>query len=432
MIEYSISIIKKFIILCFWLVLISTSFTAKAQFVKGADVGWLSQMEATDYKFYDSLGTEKKCLQILKEHGINTMRLRVWVNPSSDRTNGHCSKDEVVAMAVQAKNMGMRIMIDFHYSDSWADPSKQTKPAAWANHSFSQLLTDVYDHTSDVLTALKSAGVTPEWVQVGNEIIGGMLWPDGSSSNWDQLSQLLNKGYDATKAVDSAIKVIIHVSGGENNGACRWFFDNVQSHGVRYDIIGLSYYPFWIGSDYTVTIDDLGNNLNDMVSGYGKPVMVVEVGGEYNKVQNTYDMLMAVLNKVRAVPGNKGLGVIYWEPEGEKSWSGYSLSCWSSDGKPTAALNAFLSWGTGIKTIKGNSGFKMYPNPSPGGLLNIELSDMSVSSIITVFDQNGKLMKEQQVNDHQRASIDVNFVPGIYLVNIDSGLQRSTGKLLVN
>ena len=424
--------VNRIIIICIWMMVISSCFTAEAQFVKGADVGWLSQMEATGYKFYDSLGTEKNCLQILKEHAINTIRLRVWVNPSSDRTNGHCSKDEVVAMAVRAKNMGMRIMIDFHYSDSWADPGKQTKPAAWANHSFSQLLDDVYNHTTDVLTALKTAGVTPEWIQVGNEIIGGMLWPDGSSSNWDQLSQLLNKGYDATKAVDSSIKVIIHVSGGQDNGSCRWFFDNAQSHAVRYDIIGLSYYPFWIGSDYTVTINDLGNNLNDMVSRYGKSVMVVEVGGEYNKVQNTYDMLMAVFSKVRAVPGNNGLGVIYWEPEGEKSWSGYSLSCWGSDKKPTAALNAFLSWPTGINTMKDNHGFKMYPNPTPGGLLNIELNDMTVASIISVFDQNGKLMREQKVNDHQRASIDVNFVPGIYVVNIDSGLQRYTGKLLVN
>jgi len=430
--KFFMSFLNGRVILCFWFIFVASSMPGQAQFVKGADVGWLSQMEATGYKFYDSLGTEKNCLQILKEHGINTIRLRVWVNPSSDRTNGHCSKDEVVAMAVRAKNMGMRIMIDFHYSDSWADPGKQTKPAAWASHPFSQLLTDVYDHTTDVLTALKTAGVTPEWVQIGNEIIGGMLWPDGSTSNWSQFSQLLNKGYDATKAVDSAIKVIIHVSGGENNSACHWFFDNVQSHGVRYDIIGLSYYPFWIGSNYTVTIDDLGNNLNDMVSRYGKPVMVVETGGEYNKVQNTYDMLMAVLNKVRIVPGNKGLGVIYWEPEGEKSWSGYSLSCWGSDGKPTAALNAFLSWPTGMNTINGNHGFKIFPNPASGGLLNIEFSEPQVTSVITIFDVTGKLMREQKMNDQQRSSIDVNFSPGIYMINIDNGQQKSTKKLFVN
>ena len=310
-------------------------------FAKGADVGWLPQMEATGYHFYDADGTEKDCLQLLKDRGMNTIRLRVWVNPSNDKTNGHCSKAETVAMAVRAKNMGMRIMIDFHYSDSWADPAKQNKPAAWANHTFAELLNDVYDHTFDVLTALKTAGVTPEWVQIGNEIPGGMLWPEGSTTNYSQLAQLLNKGYEATKAVNTAIKVIVHVDEGNNNAKFRWFFDNATTYQVKYDVIGLSYYPFWINSDYTATINNLSANLNDMVSRYNKEVMVVEVGGDFTLVQNTHDMLVAVINAVKNVPNNKGLGVIYWEPEGEKTWSGYQLNCWQSNGKPSTALNAF-------------------------------------------------------------------------------------------
>jgi arabinogalactan endo-1,4-beta-galactosidase len=244
-------------------------------------------------------------------------------------------------MAVRAKNLGMRIMIDFHYSDSWADPGKQTKPAAWVNHTFSELQNDVYNHTFEVLNLLKAAGVTPEWVQVGNEIPGGMLWPEGSTSNWSQLAQLLNKGYDATKAINPNIKVIVHVDEGNNNAKFRWFFDNAKANNVKYDVIGLSYYPFWIKKDYTETIADLANNLNDMASRYDKEVMVVEVGGEYDKVQNTFDMLAATIKAVKNVPNNKGLGVIYWEPQGEKSWSGYSLSAWQSDGKPSAALDAF-------------------------------------------------------------------------------------------
>ena len=310
-------------------------------FAKGADVGWLPQMEATGYHFYDVDGTEKNCLQLLKDRGMNTIRLRVWVNPSNDKTNGHCSKDETVAMAVRAKNIGMRVMIDFHYSDSWADPSKQNKPAAWANHTFAELLNDVYNHTFDVLTALKVAGVTPEWVQIGNEIPGGMLWPEGSTNNYSQLAQLLNKGYDATKAVNTAIKVIVHVDEGNNNAKFRWFFDNATTYQVKYDVIGLSYYPFWINSDYTATINNLGANLNDMASRYNKEVMVVEVGGDFTLVQNTHDMLAAVINAVKNVPNNKGLGVIYWEPEGEKTWSGYQLNCWQADGKPSPALDAF-------------------------------------------------------------------------------------------
>jgi arabinogalactan endo-1,4-beta-galactosidase len=314
---------------------------ATVAFAKGADVGWLPQMEATGYQFYDADGTKKDCLQLLKDRGMNTIRLRVWVNPSNDRSTGHCSKEETVTMAVRAQKMGMRIMIDFHYSDSWADPSKQFKPKAWENHSFPELLKDVYKHTFEVLSALKKAGVTPEWVQVGNEIPGGMMWPEGSTKNWGQLAQLLNKGYEATKAIDPKTKVIVHLDEGNNSEKFRTFFDNAKANNVKYDVIGMSYYPFWIKKDYTETIADLANNMNDMVSRYNKEVMVVEVGGEYDKVQNTYDMLAATIKAVKNVPNNKGLGVIYWEPQGEKSWSEYSLSAWQSDGKPSMALDAF-------------------------------------------------------------------------------------------
>jgi arabinogalactan endo-1,4-beta-galactosidase len=310
-------------------------------FAKGGDVGWLPQMEATGYKFYDTDGTQKDCLQLLKDRGMNTIRLRVWVNPSNDKASGHCSKEETVAMAVRAQKMGMRIMIDFHYSDSWADPGKQNKPLEWKNHTFSELLNDVYFHTEDVLKALKKAGVTPEWVQVGNEIPGGMLWPEGSTGNFNQLAQLLNKGYDATKAIDKNIKVIVHLDEGNNSKKFRWFFDNAKANNVKYDVIGLSYYPFWIKTDYKENIADLANNLNDMASRYDKEVMVVEVGGIDTQEQNTYDMLVAVIKAVKAVPNNKGLGVIYWEPQGAKSWSHYELSAWRSDGKPSMALDAF-------------------------------------------------------------------------------------------
>ncbi|MBB1192467.1 arabinogalactan endo-1,4-beta-galactosidase [Flavobacterium sp. SOK18b] len=310
-------------------------------FAKGADVSWLPQMEATGYRFYDTDGKEKDCLLLLKERGMNTIRLRVFVNPSQDKASGHCSTAETVVMALRAQKAKMRIMIDFHYSDTWADPSKQAKPAAWANLSFDALQQKVYEHTFDVLTALKRVGVTPEWVQVGNEIPGGMLWPDGSTNNWTQLAQLLNKGYEATKAVNAKIKVIVHVDEGNNNEKFRWFFDKATEHHVKYDVIGLSYYPFWIKKDYSETIADLQKNLNDMASRYQKEVMVVEVGGVDEQVQNTKELLAATIKAVRAVPDNKGLGVLYWEPQGAKSWSGYGLSAWQPDGKPSPALDAF-------------------------------------------------------------------------------------------
>lgn len=312
--------------------------------VKGADVSWLPQMEATGYKFYNDNGQQEDCLKILKDHGINAIRLRTFVNPSDDKINGHCGKDETVALAVRAQNMGMQIMIDFHYSDSWADPSKQKKPAAWEGHDFPTLLNDVYNYTTEVMTALKNAGVTPAWVQVGNEIPGGMIYPEGSVQNWPQLAQLINKGYDAIKTVSPTSKVILHVDQGNDNARFRWWFDAATANGALYDMIGLSYYPYWLEGqpDYTKSIDDLGKNMNDMVIRYGKEVMVVEVGGEDIKTQNTYDMLIAVQNKVKAVTAGFGKGVFYWEPEGARSWSRYALSAWGDDGKPTKAMDAFL------------------------------------------------------------------------------------------
>lgn len=319
--------------------------TVQAQrFAKGADISWLPQMEATGYIFYDNQGKPQDCFQILKDHGINAIRLRTFVNPSQDRASGHCSKEETVAMALRAKKWGMDVMIDFHYSDTWADPGQQKKPAAWEGHDFPRLLTDVYDYTFEVMTALKTSGITPQWVQVGNETASGMIYPEGSTKNWTTLAQLINKGYAAIKAVSPTSTVMLHVDQGNNNARFRAWFDSAQVHKAQYDMIGLSYYPYWLpgNPDYTASIDDLSKNMNDMVARYGKPVMVVEVGGEDYKAQNTYDMLVAVQQRVKAVPNGKGLGMFYWEPEGAKSWSKYGLSAWGDNGRPTKALDAFL------------------------------------------------------------------------------------------
>ena len=330
-----------FHVLSLLLVGLQAASAQETTFAKGADVSWLPQMEASGVQFKDEKGNPKDCLQILKELGMNSIRLRVFVNPNDDKASGHCSKEETVQMAIRAQKLGFRVMIDFHYSDSWADPAKQNKPKAWENHSFPELLNDVYTHTFEVLSALKKAGVTPEWVQIGKEIPGGLLWPDGCTHNWKQLGQLLNKGYDATKAVDPKIKVIVHVDEGNNIDKFNAFFDHVTQENVRYDVIGLSYYPFWIKKDYTETIADLETNLINLSKKYNKEVMVVEVGGEVSKVENTYKLLEATINAVRKVPNNKGLGVLYWEPQGIESWSQYSLNAWLENGQPSPALQAF-------------------------------------------------------------------------------------------
>lgn len=318
-------------------------------FAKGADISWLPQMEASRFKFYDDNGVQQDCFQILKDHDINTIRLRTWVNPSNNKINGHCSQDETIAMAVRAKKWGMRVMIDFHYSDTWADPGNQAKPAAWATHSFTELLTDVYDYTHNFMVALEAAGVTPEWVQVGNETPSGMLFPEGSTSNWSQLTKLINKGYEAVKVVSPTTKVVLHIDKGHDNARFRWWFDNAKNYGAKYDVIGMSYYPYWIDDshpDYTLSINALGTNLRDMASRYKKEVMVVEIGGLDSAPENTKNMILAVINRVSAVPNSAGLGVIYWEPQGQNSWSGgYPLSAWGNGSRPqpTVALDAFIT-----------------------------------------------------------------------------------------
>jgi len=310
-------------------------------FAKGADVSWLPQMEATGYQFLDENGQKADVLQLLKDRGMDAVRLRIFVNPSDDPWSGHCDKDATVALALRAQKMGMRVMANFHYSDSWADPGKQNKPEAWKDLPFEELVQAVYDHTYDVVSALKNAGVTPEWVQVGNEIPGGMLWPDGHTDQWPQLAQLLNAGYKATKAVDPNIRVIVHVDEGHNQEKFRNFYDRATELGVQYDIIGLSYYPYWVKKDWTETIDGLRQNLIDLVERYDKDVMVVEVGGEDHMVENTRDLLKATIEAVRNVPNGRGLGVFYWEPQGARSWSKYGLSAWGEDRKPSPALDAF-------------------------------------------------------------------------------------------
>lgn len=313
-----------------------------SKFAKGADISWTPQMEATGYEFYNEKGEKDDVLKILKSKGMDAIRLRVFVNPNDDKGSGHCSKEETVAFAKRLKSLGFRIMIDFHYSDSWADPAKQYKPKAWENLNFEDLKKAVYNHTYDVLLALKKEKITPEWVQVGNEIPNGILWPDGHSKNFKNLGELLNKGYDAVKAINKKIKVIVHIDEGNNTEKITWFYKNIAEQNVKYDVIGLSYYPYWIKKDWTETIQDLQKNMNYLTKTYNKEVMVVEVGGEDSQVENTYKLLEATIKAVRNVPNKKGTGVFYWEPQGAKSWSGYALSAWLENGRPSPALDAFL------------------------------------------------------------------------------------------
>jgi arabinogalactan endo-1,4-beta-galactosidase len=315
---------------------IDTTKPANNNIARGSDVSWLTQMEASGVKFYNSSGTEQDCMQILKDLGMNSIRLRVWVNP----TDGWCNTADVVAKAVRAKNLGMKILIDFHYSDWWADPGKQNKPAAWASEDFAALKQSLIDHTTSVLDTLKTNGVIPTWVQVGNETNDGMLWEDGrASKSMNNFAQLIDAGYNAIKSVDTSIKVIVHISNGFDNGLFRWIFDGLKSNGAHWDIIGMSLYPS-TSNWATLNIQCLAN-MNDMVSRYNKDVMVVEVGMPWDQADICKSFLSDLISKVKSVKGGRGLGVFYWEPECYNNWQGYTLGAFDNSGRPTAALDAF-------------------------------------------------------------------------------------------
>ena len=312
------------------------SITPDTNFIKGADVSWITEMESSGVQVYNSAGNATECMALMKSLGMTAIRLRVWVNPSTAWNN----TADVVAKALRAKSEGLKILIDFHYSDSWADPGQQTKPVAWSALPLSGLLDSITVHTTLVLTALKNNGINPEWVQVGNETNDGMLWPEGKASlMMSNFAQMINKGYDAVKAVFPSSKVIVHISNGWDNGLFRWMFDGLTLNGAKYDIIGMSLYPS--PTNWPTLNNQCLVNMNDMVSRYNKDVMVVEVGMAWDSPIECKAFLDDIIAKVRSVSSSRGLGVLYWEPQAYNNWKGYTLGGFDNYGKPTMAMQAF-------------------------------------------------------------------------------------------
>lgn len=314
--------------------------TSKKQlvFVKGADISWLTQMESSNVRFYDSSGTQKDCLQILKDLGMNAIRLRIWVNPS----DGWCNTTDVLNKALRAKSLGLKIMIDFHYSDVWADPGHQSKPVVWDSLAFTALDSALYNYTFHVMDTLKANGIIPQWAQVGNETNDGMLWEDGrASTNIQNFAALITSGYNAIKAASDSTKVIVHISNGFDNVLFRWVFDGLRANHAKWDIIGMSLYPST--SNWQSLNDQCLANMNDMVSRYNTPVMVCEVGMDVTAAATCKSFLNDIISKTKSVTGNNGLGVFYWEPECYNNWQGYTLGAFDNTGRPTIALDAFLN-----------------------------------------------------------------------------------------
>ncbi len=306
-----------------------------SSFIKGADISWLTEMENAGYKFYNNTGVQEECMQLLKEKGMNAVRFRVWVNPA----NGWCNTNDLLVKALRAKKLGLKIMIDFHYSDVWADPGHQQKPAAWVGYDINALANAVASHTSAVMNTLQSNGITPEWAQVGNETNDGMLWEEGRASvNMKNFAQLINSGFNAIKSVSASTKVIVHISNGYDNALFRWIFDGLKANGANWDVIGLSLYPEttnWQALDAQCLA-----TMNDMVTRYGKEVMLCEVGMDFKDPVNSKAFLTDIITKTKSVTNGKGLGVFYWEPECY-NWVNYTKGAFDSTGKPTIAMDAF-------------------------------------------------------------------------------------------
>lgn len=273
----------------------------------GADISFLPQIESRGMKFTEN-GKEIDAIALLKEHGFNYIRLRIFVNPENDKgyspKEGYCDLEHTLAMAKRIKEAGMKFLLDFHYSDYWADPQQQYKPKAWEGLSFENLRETVTHYTSDVLNAMKDKGVLPDMVQIGNEINHGMLWPDGHIGNPDDLASLIKAGVKGVNNVDSSIPIMLHIAlGGQNDEAVFWL-DNMIARGVKFDIIGLSYYPRWHG-----TLNDLYVNLHDLAKRYHKPLNVVEYS----------DFKKEVHDIVFGLPNDMGKGAAIWEPLGWRS-----------------------------------------------------------------------------------------------------------------
>jgi len=281
----------------------------------GADISFLPQLEDRGMKFFDN-GVQKDPILIMKDHGFNYIRLRIFNDPARDSgyspKRGFCDLEHTKQMAKRVKDAGMKLLLDFHYSDYWADPGKQYKPAAWRNLLFEELKKALYDYTKKVIQELKDQGTTPDMVQIGNEINHGLVWPEGNVSNVDSMAQLIAAGVAGVKTVDPSIVIMLHIALGGQNDESVFFINQVLARKVHFDVIGLSYYPKWHG-----TLDDLRDNMNDLLRRYNKDLIVVEYSAKKEEV-----------NKIAfELPNGKGKGTCIWEPI--SSWE----SIFDRDGK---------------------------------------------------------------------------------------------------
>ena len=294
-------------------------------FIAGADVSFLRDMESKGIIFKDA-GVAKPGLEILRDHGYNWVRLRIMNEPTLlPNTLAY-----TLAEAKAAKALGFRLLLDFHYSDDWADPAHEATPKAWAKLRHDQLLKAVFEFSRDTIIAFREQGTMPDMVQVGNEITSGMLWPDGRlPERWDQFAELLTagvRGVEAGKGNMARPAIMIHIDQGGNQETTQWFFDHLIANHVPFDVIGQSYYPWWQGS-----LDDLRKNLAFMANRYKRPILLAETAYDWSKgeefkgkkqefpetPEGQRAFLATVAEVVKQTPGGFGRGLFWWEPMAE-------------------------------------------------------------------------------------------------------------------
>jgi arabinogalactan endo-1,4-beta-galactosidase len=343
--------------------------------IRGVDISSLPQVEDYGGLFYNDVGQQQDIFQILADHSINYVRLKLWHTPA----NGYNNLARVKAMATRVKSADMGFLLNIHYSDTWADPGKQYKPAAWQDLNYDQLKTEVYSYTKGVITELKDQGTEPDVVQIGNEIPNGMLWDDGKlggpGDSFTGLAGLLKAGIDGVKDAGGSARIMLHLDKGGDNKLYRWWFDNVIAEGVEFDVIGLSFYPYWHGK-----LADLSDNLDDLAYRYNKEMIVVEIAYPYTladqdgfvnmisqedqlvagypaTVEGQADWLRELMKVVANAPQGLGKGVFYWEP----AWLGLPGCGWDPqdpttgnewenqalfdfDGHVLSSMDAFLAF----------------------------------------------------------------------------------------
>lgn len=318
----------------------NTNAQDKNTFWLGADISGTTQLESNGEKLYNTKGEIRENTALMKELGLNAVRLRVWVNPRG----GWSGAEDVLDMAKRAKYYDMAVMIDFHYSDWWADPGKQHIPAAWQYMSYDEMKNALAEHTEDVLSLLKKNGIDVKWVQVGNETTNGFLWPMGrASDNMEKYAGFTEAGYQSVKKVYPNAQVIIHLDGGCDQKRYDFIFDGLKKYGTHYDMIGLSVYPYWdvmakLESDWKGTVRDCTANIKHLYEKYGKETMIVETGAEAKHPKEGYVIMKALINAAKNDCEGHCHGVFYWAPELEGQ---YPLGAFDNH-RPTEIMKAFI------------------------------------------------------------------------------------------